>query len=166
MRPNASQGLSTAPLSNRDAAIEVQRLADQVSGIAQKLSLLGLISVDQDAPGRLGMTAEMLRRMLSARRARNAHFAEGLFADPAWDILLDLLISKMTQARVSVSSVCLAANVPPTTALRWIKTLEFEGLLERKADPFDGRRFFLEITTKAQRSLEQYFASIGLDLVI
>lgn len=165
MRPNSKQNFSTISVPNSGPG-EIQRLADQVSDIAQKLSSLGIMSVGREGTERSPLDTNTLRRMLNARRARNAHFPEGLFADPAWDILLDLLVAKMMQARVSVSSVCLASNVPQTTALRWIKTLEVEGLIERRADQFDGRRYFLEITPLAQRSLEQYFASIGLDLII
>jgi predicted transcriptional regulator len=63
-----------------------------------------------------------------------------LFADPAWDMLLDLLQAEIAQHRVPVSSLCIAAAVPATTALRWIKTMTDVGLFKRRADPHDGRR--------------------------
>ena len=104
--------------------------------------------------------------MLAARRERARFFPDGLFADPAWDMLLDLLAAGLAQTRVSVSSLCLASNVPSTTALRWIKALENDGLVMRQADPHDGRRYFVTLSQKAKSALHAYFSSIGVELLI
>jgi len=48
--------------------------------------------------------------------------------------------------------------VPPTTALRWIKTMTDAALLERKADPADGRRIFIDLSDKAATAMEAYLA--------
>ena len=42
--------------------------------------------------------------------------------------------------RVSVTSLCIASGVPPTTALRWIAQMSEAGLLERVEDEADRRR--------------------------
>jgi hypothetical protein len=47
--------------------------------------------------------------VLAGFRAR--FFQEELFADPAWDMLLDLLQAEIAQHRVPVSSLCIAAAV-------------------------------------------------------
>ena len=49
-------------------------------------------------------------------------FGEGLFADPAWDIMLDLFAARIEGKDITVSSAGIAACVPPTTALRWSAT--------------------------------------------
>src|SRR3954449_7806519 len=59
-------------------------------------------------------------RIFQARRARGRYFPEELFAEPAWDMLLDLLRRELTGRRLSASDLCLAAGVPGTMALRWI----------------------------------------------
>jgi len=82
--------------------------------------------------------AKWCREILKARRARAKFFASSLFADPAWDMLLDLLLARLEQRTVAVSSLCIAAAVPPTTALRWIKRLTDEGIFVRTADPRDA----------------------------
>ena len=99
-----------------------------------------------------------IRRILRARLDRNRFFPSHLFADPAWDMLLDLYAAELGQQRVSVCSLCAAANVPTTTALRWIASLEREGLVERNPDPLDARRFFLSLSGKASQAMAQYFA--------
>jgi hypothetical protein len=53
-------------------------------------------------------------------------------------MLLDLLQAEIAQHRVPVSSLCIAAAVPATTALRWIKTMTDVGLFKRRADPHDA----------------------------
>ena len=75
-----------------------------------------------------------------------------MFADPAWDMLLDLLQAEIAQLRVPVSSLCIAAAVPATTALRWLKTMTDQGIFRRRADPHDGRRVFVELSPEASQS--------------
>jgi DNA-binding MarR family transcriptional regulator len=99
--------------------------------------------------------------VIRARRLRSRHFEEELFADPAWDMLLDLLQAEISQLRVPVSSLCIAAAVPPTTALRWLKTLVEEGVFVRRADPHDGRRVFVELAPESSQALRRYFAEVG-----
>jgi DNA-binding MarR family transcriptional regulator len=98
--------------------------------------------------------AGQIRAMIRARRMRDQFFKGDLFADPAWDMLLDLMAARLEQRRVAVSSLCIAAAVPPTTALRWIKTLCEQGLFVRVADPQDGRRVFIELSDSTAASLE------------
>src|SRR3546814_17984132 len=65
------------------------------------------------------------RELLRFRRLRDRYFAGDLFADPAWDMLLDLYAARSQNSHpVSVSSLCIASSVPATTALRWIKAME------------------------------------------
>ena len=92
---------------------------------------------------------------------RSRYFAEDLFADPAWDMLLDLLQAEISQLRVPVSGLCIAAAVPATTALRWLKTMVSKGVLIRRADPHDGRRVFVELAPEASQALRRYFAEDG-----
>lgn len=87
-----------------------------------------------------------VRALLRARRLRDQLLSGDLFADPAWDILLDLIAARLERTQVSVSSLCIAAAVPPTTALRWIRHLTERGLLQREADPVDGRRIFVALS--------------------
>ena len=79
------------------------------------------------------------RSIIQARAARRRFFDSELFADPAWDMLLELYALEGEGLRISVSKLSLAAGVPCTTALRWLDKLESESLLVREEDPTDGR---------------------------
>lgn len=100
-------------------------------------------------------------RMIQSRADRPRFVPSYLFADPAWDILLGLYYAELVQRRVSVSGLCIASNVPATTALRWIKTLENEGLISRARDPLDTRRYFMALTEAGLSAMDGYFTSQG-----
>jgi DNA-binding MarR family transcriptional regulator len=155
------------------SAERLRQLSDEVSRIAATLARL---SAGPGAPPRTlepaiavdvpPLSAETVRNVIRARRLRARYFAEDLFADPAWDMLLDLLQAEIAQLRVPVSSLCIAAAVPATTALRWLKTMVANGLFVRRADPHDGRRVFVELAPEASQALRRYFADVGHVAVI
>lgn len=101
-----------------------------------------------------------IRTLLKLRRNRDRFFDGDLFADPAWDILLDLYAAMLGQFRVSVGSLCAGAAVPATTALRWIRHLEQKGMIVRRADPTDGRRQFLMLSREANEAMNAYFRTV------
>jgi hypothetical protein len=101
-----------------------------------------------------------IRGLIRARRLRDQYFSGELFADPAWDMLLDLLLARLEGRTVAVSSLCIAAAVPPTTALRWIKRLTEEGIFIRTADPRDGRRVFIDLSDEAAQALAAYLRAV------
>lgn len=101
-----------------------------------------------------------LRAVLKARRQRAKFFNPELFADPAWDMLLDLAAALQEGKVVSVSSLCIAAGVPGTTALRWINVLIEEGLFVREGDGTDRRRSNVRLTDKGARAVAEYFDTL------
>ncbi len=103
----------------------------------------------------------LVRRIIRQRQLRARFFDGDLFADPAWDMLLDLTAARAEHTRVSVTSLCIASGVPPTTALRWIGQMTEAGLLERVEDETDRRRAFIALTDKAADGMARYFAELG-----
>lgn len=130
---------------------------DHASSAVKSPSRGYIAGTDDDAVSGHKVHAHQVRALLRARRLRDQILAPDLFADPAWDILLDLLAARLENNRVSVSSLCIAAAVPPTTALRWIRQLTDRGLLERQADPRDGRRIFIGLSDAGYAALIRWF---------
>lgn len=124
------------------------RIIDQIKG-----------SPDVRAPDQQVDEREV-RSLLKLRRNRDLFFDSDLFADPAWDILLELYAASLGQYRVSVTSLCCGAAVPATTALRWIALLEARGLIIRRSDPIDGRRTFLMLSKDGLDSMGVYFRTV------
>jgi DNA-binding MarR family transcriptional regulator len=137
-------------------------LSDQVSRIADSLARLSGHAAHEPASSDAvpDIDPQAVRAVLRARRLRARYFDEELFADPAWDMMLDLFEAELSQRRVSVSSLCVAAAVPATTALRWLKSMVQKGLLIRHADPFDARRVYVELSPQASGALRRYFGEI------
>ena len=75
-------------------------------------------------------------------------------------MLLDLYAARLERQPVSVSSLCIAAAVPATTALRWIKTMTDAGIFLREADPQDGRRIFIALSDGANEAMARYFEAL------
>lgn len=140
----------------------LHQLSEEVGRIAGILASLS--DEDEAGPERARALTEeetftdaaSIRAMIRARRLRDQFFRGELFADPAWDMLLDLMAARIERSRVAVSSLCIAAAVPATTALRWIKALTDRGIFVRSADPQDGRRVFIELSDEAARSMAAY----------
>ena len=153
----------------RDNAVRLRQLSDEVGRIAASLARLSTVPDRADGPvvakrefGEVPQVdGEKVRAVIRARRLRSRYFSEDIFADPAWDMLLDLLQAEIAQHRVPVSSLCIAAAVPATTALRWIRTMTEADLFRRRADPHDGRRIFVELSPSASKAMRQYFAEAG-----
>jgi len=101
-----------------------------------------------------------VREIIAARHARARFFDGELFSDPAWDMLLDLTAAHGEGQRVSVTSLCIAANVPATTALRWLKQMVDSGLFVRGEDPSDRRRAFIALSASSLDAMSRYFEAI------
>jgi DNA-binding MarR family transcriptional regulator len=151
----------------RQLSEEVGRIASALARLSSGPGAAPLLprepGSEKDVPA---VSVETVRSVIRARRMRARFFAEDLFADPAWDMMLDLLQAEIAQLRVPVSSLCIAAAVPATTALRWLKTMVAQGLFIRRADPHDGRRVFVELAPATSHSLRRYFAEVGQVAVI
>lgn len=160
-------GGAVADASNDRNAERLRQLSEEVNRIASTLARLSAgPGISRQLPESLAtgeippLSADTVLKVIRARRLRARYFSEELFADPAWDMLLDLLQAEIAQLRVPVSSLCIAAAVPATTALRWMKTLVSEGLFIRRADPHDGRRVFVELAPATSEALRRYFAEV------
>lgn len=180
-----SAPLALHDVGRESEALRLQRLSEEVSRIARTLASLSgrgdataLFATDGDdladpgvsytgEPGidmprgrpSVPITARDIRDMLRLRRLRDQFFPGEMFADPAWDMLLDLMAARLSGQRVSVSSLCIAAAVPATTALRWIRALTDNGLFLRQADPADGRRVFIALSEKAADAMTNFFTA-------
>ena len=95
----SSQGrpLRLSDVASDRNAERLRQLSDEVSRIAATLARLSTGPSSAPAPVEAlqadlpPLSAETIRAVLRARRLRTRYFPEELFADPAWDMLLDLL---------------------------------------------------------------------------
>ena len=85
-------------ISKEPSAARLRQLSDEVSRIAATLARLSVgpeaapsPKIEAPAGDAPAVSLETVRQVIRARRLRARYFDEELFADPAWDMLLDLL---------------------------------------------------------------------------
>lgn len=152
MSANSSRHDKRSP----DLGEEGRRLARALKKISSRKSPNQ--PLNSETLDRSRLLANTIRLMIAARRARGKYLPNDLFADPVWDMLLELLEAEILPRQVSISFLCRAAAVPETTALRWLKKMEERGLVVRRSDPHDLRRVFIELAPGTSQALRRYFA--------
>lgn len=171
----ATRNTALGDVSSDAETRRLQQLSEEVGRIARTLASLSKEVMGERSEGLLNdrtqgyhaeqpieqpVSSAVIRTMIRGRRLRDRFFHAELFADPAWDMLLDLMAARVDRINVAVSSLCIAASVPPTTALRWIRTMTDNGLFLRRADPADGRRVFIALSDAAAAGMNGYFAAL------
>jgi DNA-binding MarR family transcriptional regulator len=139
---------------------EVSRIATTLARLAMESNTRPLDAGSVDGVDVPEVSPEIVASMIRARRRREFHFPKELLADPAWDMMVELLHAELLQQRVQVSRLCVATGVPATTALRWLKTLVKHGLAVRRPDPLDQRRVYVELSPRGSAALRRYFAEL------
>ncbi len=166
----AARRLSLHDIGAESGASRLMELSEEVGRIARALASLsniddgtGMAERRRGYRGDDSATPEIdaaaIRAIIRARRLREQFFPADLFADPAWDMLLDLMAARIERRGVAVSSLCIAAAVPPTTALRWIRSMTEHLIFIRRADPIDGRRVFIELSDSTAQAMTSYLAA-------
>lgn len=122
------------------------------------------ISASAASPS-LKRAIRLARWILQERRRRDAAIGAHHFADPVWDMLLDLFAAQAEGARVATSSLVIAACVPQSTALRRIRSLVFDGIFIEHPDPTDGRRTYLSLDHQTFDSMHRFFNGLLARLV-
>jgi DNA-binding MarR family transcriptional regulator len=162
---SSDSSIEPVTLSPADAA-ELARLLtllirDQPDIAAEILASLRQMAVPQSDPS-AGTDRRKLvlraRTAFSERKRRWHFFNKIVFGEPAWEMLLALYITDFAGGRQTISKLVDWVDAPRTTASRWIDYLEKEALIERHPDPNDSRSVFVDLTLKAKRKLDGYFA--------
>lgn len=162
--PEVPMSANTRNKPNDDVSLMLQTMGEELlaiaaraNGPAQPLARSRHNNREKDDP-ELGTLADQLYR---ERRRRAHYFPRQALRDAGWDILLDLFASSKRNRLVAVTDACLATDVPPTTALRYVGLLEDLGLIVREEDISDARRTWLTLTRKGLDMMTSYLRDIG-----
>lgn len=107
-----------------------------------------------------GNASEILTQIIRARRRRSDFLAEDLFADPAWDILLELSLARVQDRTSTTTDLVRASQVRESTALRWIDKLEQDGWIRREADAADAKRIWFDLSPRAAAALQGWVSDL------
>jgi DNA-binding MarR family transcriptional regulator len=137
-------------------AAEIRQASAHLESLIRRLGRAGGSGGDE--------TVVFARRILMLRRLRETVLGGEFFSDPAWDMLLDLYVQTRADAPVAVSSLCVAAGVPATTGLRWIRNMVAAGLLVRRNDPHDARRVFVSFGPGAEELMHVFLVRAAAEM--
>lgn len=101
---------------------------------------------------------KICRRLVAERKRIGVQLGFDLIPAPAWDILLDLYLAERAGHGVQIWSLCIAANVPTSTAHRKISDMVERGLLTRS---MDGGRVMIRLTADTALKLEALFDDLA-----
>lgn len=151
----------------KDRARTLRSMASNLLAVASQIENEYTASVQSAPVGRATVQVavgtdkralfDLAARDYGNRRARRRYFPAELFGEPAWDLLLDLFQARLDGKQISVTSACIGADVPLSTALRWIGVLEAEGLVERSRNLNDHRSSWVHLTDRAMAAMSEYF---------
>lgn len=102
----------------------------------------------------LGVTYDQVELMVKARRERSHVFGEGLFSDPAWDILLKLFADELANRKSSLAD--LSGIAPESTLARWVVALQDRGLVECEADPLQSGQFWVQLSRDCSAKMRRF----------
>ena len=105
------------------------------------------------------VSASWVRGLLHARRLRGHYLGANNFSDPAWDILLQIFAKHLDHELATLSVLCASADLPESTALRWLRKLEQDGLIERREPGSSGT--MVGLTSQGSVAMQRYFAAIS-----
>ncbi len=141
------------------AQFRLLELMELGNGPSAKPRAAATFQPDSTKPDRESLQ-KFVRAVLKSRQRRAEFMDVSKFADPAWDIMLDLTSAALEGRSVPAFSVSVAANVPMTTALRYVKRLVEDGTIKRWDDPDDKRRSLLALEDHALEKMIAYLSSI------
>lgn len=87
-----------------------------------------------------------------------------VFANPHWDMLLELYLAELAQKLVYQSY--LAAGAPPASAHRRSARLEEKGFVSRTIDPTDHRRVIVTLNPKTRAALDRIMDLVGVTFAL
>ena len=102
------------------------------------------------------MTEDQIGSILQIRRRRSEVFGEGLFSDPAWDILLELFAARLANRRLELSD--LASIAPKSTLARWVAVLEERGLVACDLDALCPDRFWIALSGQCAAKMAAFLS--------
>jgi DNA-binding MarR family transcriptional regulator len=99
-------------------------------------------------------------RIFDARRARDKVLDRRLFGEPGWDMLLALYCLPARGKVLATTSLAYCADVPQTTALRWERVLEEQGMIERGPHVTDRRLRLVRLTPRGRSLMDEYLTRL------
>jgi len=107
-------------------------------------------------PGQHRTCAELLslaRQTQQLRTLMKKILPSDLFVDPAWDMMVELMVAEGTDSPLYVKDLMLLTGESAASTCRRISRLQEEELLDRHPDPQDHRRVRVTLTDQGHAAM-------------
>jgi DNA-binding MarR family transcriptional regulator len=103
------------------------------------------------------------RQLLRLRQERKRQFQTIEIVGPAWPLMLALYGFDSLAGPPSVGDLANHADLPRSTALRWLRLLQRHGLVVLAIDPADRRVVRVQLTPEGRRGMHETFVATATD---
>jgi len=108
-----------------------------------------------------GSRLGLAQALLAGRRSRSSLLKGLRFAEPLWDMILEIYVAAAGGRHFNVLKLCALSGGSVTTALRYIKQLESNGYLSRQADATDARSFIVVMQPALRSAVERWLDQLA-----
>jgi len=95
------------------------------------------------------------------RLGRNVAYGGVNLGDPAWQVMLDLLVHEMEGRRASIEGLARSGSLAIATVAESVQTLEDLGLAVLTPEKFDGRFIWAGLSQRARSTLFDLLLQAG-----
>lgn len=141
----------------QDHALPSQEAVDLVVALQRCLSHFHAHHDEPSILGQSQLQAEALTRYIDSRRARNMILGQGLFSDPAWDLMLLLLRAEMSREPMTLDKLSETSRLAMGMVLRHVGALERRGIVMNPSGPSAGGRRRVSLTPVAVDGMMSWF---------
>jgi len=128
-----------------------------VSYFREHFSQIGGPVAEHDQSSLLAAGAtDILTRVIRARSRRSTLFSGELFADPAWDILLELSLARLEDRNLTLADLARRSPVHESIVFRWIGKLIRDGWIVPEPDGSEARDAVLDLSAKAATAMQKW----------
>ncbi len=103
-----------------------------------------------------GSRLAVAQALLAGRRSRSTLLSGLRFAEPLWDMILEMYVAAAEGKHFKVLKLCAVSGGSVTTALRYLKQLEEEGYMVRQADEYDTRSLIVVMQPSLQKAVDEW----------
>ncbi|MBO9498441.1 MAG: hypothetical protein J7496_10450 [Novosphingobium sp.] len=135
------------------------RLADELAQAARETDVRAGNDnrSGNEAPAPAVSPRDYFEALLRQRRARDRYFGSTLFGEPAWDIMLELMIARIDGREMRVSELALASYAPDMATRQYIDALAEAKLIDLYEDTVAQDDCFLTLSSEAARRMAELY---------
>lgn len=133
---------------------DLSRLAEILADVAQEADAHSATPGDSAS---LPDPRTFFSQLLALRRARDTFFDGALFGEPAWDIMLALMIARIDKREMRLSELAALTHSTESVARDHVRALKDAQLIERYDDGDDDGDYCISLSAEAARRMAELY---------